>query len=430
MTAERVAVGPAPGPLKGKLRVPGDKSIAHRAIILNACGRGRAVVSALPQGLDVKSTVDVMSALGTLIEPLSPGTVSVTGRAMEFAQPAGALFCGNSGTTMRLVAGLLAGQPFQVQLDGDESLSRRPMRRVADPLARMGAHIETTDGRAPLRVGGKSLHGYEHHLEVASAQVKSALLLAGLGADGPTSVTEPVLSRDHTERMLAGMGVAVEREGLTVSLQGPAVPSCVDVELCGDPSSAAFIAVAAAMTPGSDVIVERICTNPTRTGFVDILRRMGADIDLLDQDDSGVEPLASLRVRGSDLSAVDIGAAEVPASIDELPVIAVAAALASGKTRISGAGELRVKESDRVATIAAMLSSLGAKVVEKPDGMEIEGSPELAGGVCIDAHGDHRVAMAAAVAALSCAEPVLIDGAGSVAVSYPGFFEQLEELSR
>jgi 3-phosphoshikimate 1-carboxyvinyltransferase len=302
------------------------------------------------------------------------------------------------------------------------------MARVTTPLAAMGADIETTNGGAPILIRGTELHGASHRLEIASAQVKSAILLAGLSAAGCTSVAEPVLSRDHTERMLVAMGTRVDRQGLSVSVDGPSIPNCIDVDLCGDPSSAAFIVVAALLTPGSEVSVEKVCINPSRTGFVDILRRMGADIEILDRDECPAEPFANIRAAGSKLLATAIGPADVPASIDELPVIAVAAAFADGVTKISGASELRVKESDRISTVIAMLSLLGAQVSERPDGMEIHGSRSLAGGVLVDAGGDHRLAMAAAVAALRCRAPVTIEGAGSVDVSYPGFFEQLEAL--
>jgi 3-phosphoshikimate 1-carboxyvinyltransferase len=358
------------------------------------------------------------------------GVVTIEGRALRFGVPDHAIDCGNSGTTMRLLTGLLAGCGIEVVLDGDASLRRRPMERVAKPLRSMGAEIVTTDGRAPLRISPARLHPASVTLDVASAQLKSAVLLAALSTEGRTEVTEPALSRDHSERMLASMGITIERRGTTSALRGPVVPHAVDVSVCGDSSSSAFFAVAAAIIGGSEVVVENVCLNPTRTGFVEVLRRMGANIQTRVSGDVAGEPVGSIRVRGnSALRAVEIGSEDVPATIDELPVLAVAAALARGTTVIKGAGELRVKESDRIATVADMLARLGARVTETSDGMIIEGGT-LRGGARIATHGDHRLVMAAAVAALACAEAVEIEEPEAAGVSFPAFFETLAEVAR
>ncbi len=422
-------VRPASGPLRGVVRVPGDKSIAHRAVIFNALGRGVARVSGIPGGEDVASSIAVMRKLGASIIS-DGGALRIEGASMRLAPPTEALDCGNSGTTMRLLMGALAGQRLDATLCGDESLSRRPMERVARPLREMGAIFETTDGHAPVRVRSADLEGTDHCLDVASAQVKTALLLAGLQAQGRTSVTEPDLSRDHTERMLTAMGVQLERDGLRVSISGPAVPECIDITVPGDPSSAAFLAVAASLVDGSDLTVEGICLNRTRTGFIDVLRRMGADLTVEEAavtGGTGGEITGSLRIRATGLAGTQIGSEEIPATIDELPVLAVAAAAARGTTVISGARELRYKESDRIAAISRVLVTLGIEVEEHEDGMTIHGGT-LRGG-SVDAVGDHRVAMSAAVAGLRSESPVAISGAGVAAVSFPGFYELLEGLT-
>jgi 3-phosphoshikimate 1-carboxyvinyltransferase len=424
-TSERI-VAPAAVPLRGVVRVPGDKSIAHRAVMLNAASSGTSRVRGVPDGGDVASTIAAMQALGCSIE--RDGTaLRIEGRAARFDVPRAPIDCGNSGTTMRLLTGLLAGAGIDADLDGDASLRRRPMERVAEPLRAMGARIETSGGRAPVRVRSAPLTGGRADLRVASAQVKSAVLLAGLGAKGRTEVSEPSPSRDHTERMLVAMGVPVDRSGTTASLVGPATLRAVDVDVCGDASSAAFFAVAAAIIPGSDVTIEGICLNPTRTGFIDVLTRMGADVAVRRGADVAGEPVGALRVRGSKLRAVDITPGEVPATIDELPVLAVAAAFAAGTTTIRGAGELRVKESDRIATVAAMLGALGVRADEADDGLTIQGGRPR-GGARVATDGDHRLVMSAAVAALACREAVTIEQADAAAVSFPGFFAMLEEI--
>ncbi|MFN2376883.1 MAG: 3-phosphoshikimate 1-carboxyvinyltransferase, partial [Candidatus Binatia bacterium] len=410
-------------------RVPGDKSIAHRAVMFNAAGEGEALVRGLPSGHDVASTMAAMRRLGAGIEATGPGSVRVRGRAMKFDPKPGTIDCENSGTTMRLLSGLLAGQDGLVAtLVGDASLSKRPMTRVAAPLAVLGARIQTTDGHAPLTVQGSRLRGAAISLAVASAQLKSAVLLAGLQAGGVTEVTEPIPTRDHTEKLLAAMGIPVRAAGATTAVEGPAVPACVDVAVPGDPSSAAFLLVAAALVKGSDVTVEGLCLNPTRLGFVEVLRRMGANIECRVEGESGGEPVGSIRCRASRLMAFEIGPSEVPAAIDELPLLAVAAAFADGDTVIRGAAELRVKESDRIASTAALLEAFGVEVEVMDDGMVVHGGSPRGGG-SVATHGDHRIAMAAAVAALAAAPGgVHLDDAAAVGVSFPEFFSTLGEL--
>jgi 3-phosphoshikimate 1-carboxyvinyltransferase len=421
-------VEPARRALRGTVRVPGDKSIAHRAVMLNAAAKGTALVRGVPDGGDVRSTIGAMRALGATLEH-DGDVLRIDGCALGFASPARPIDCGNSGTTIRLLTGLLAGVGIEAALDGDASLRRRPMERVAKPLRALGARVDTTDGRAPVRIHPAKLTGTHVDLEVASAQVKSCVLFAGLSAAGPTEVREPAPSRDHSERMLAAMGVRVVHGDTGIAVHGPVVPRAVDVAICGDASSAAFFAVAAALVDGSDVTIEHICLNPTRTGFVDVLRRMGADVHTEQTAIVAGESVGTLRVRGSRLRAVDIGAGEVPATIDELPVLAVAAAFAAGTSTISGASELRVKESDRIATVSAMLAALGAKVEAKPDGLVIEGT-DVRGGARVATGGDHRLVMSAAVAALACREPVEIEEPEAAAVSFPGFFATLASVGR
>jgi 3-phosphoshikimate 1-carboxyvinyltransferase len=411
----------SPNRLRGEVRLPGDKSISHRALLLNAVADGPARVRGLSDGADVASTAACLRALGVEIQD-----GQVVGRGLRGLRPASApLDCGNSGTTMRLLAGLLAGQPFTTTLVGDESLSRRPMDRVAEPLRLMGAHAETS----PLRVGGQPLRGVDHRLPVASAQVKSALLLAGLSANGTTSVREPAPSRDHTERMLGAMGVPLELGALRVSLAGPVRRlDPVDVEVPGDLSAAAFWLVAAALHGTGSVLVEHVGVNPGRMGVLAVLERMGAEIRWRREELEGREPVADLEVGpGSELRPFGVAGTQVAGLIDELPVLAVAAAAIPGTSRITGASELRVKESDRISAMAAGLGAMGADVTELVDGWEIRGSPYLEG-ARVDSRGDHRVAMALAVAGLLAAGVTEVVGAECVEISYPGFWDQLEAL--
>lgn len=412
-----------PRRLEGTVQLPGDKSISHRALILNSVADGPARVRGLSPGADVASTAACLRALGVEIDG-----GEVVGRGLGGLRPAAApLDCGNSGTTMRLLAGLLAGQPFVSTLVGDSSLLRRPMDRVAEPLSLMGGYVET----APLRVGGKPLQGLEYGLPVASAQVKSALLLAGLGAAGPVTVVEPAATRDHTERMLRAMGAPLRVEGLRVSLMGPVRRlDPLDVEVPGDLSAAAFWLVAAALHGKGAVRLEHVGMNPGRTGVLGVLERLGARVQRHREVLEGEEPVADLEVaRAPELRAFEVGGSEVAGLIDELPVLAVAAALLPGTSRITGAAELRVKESDRVAAMASGLRAMGADVSELPDGWEIRGPRALAG-ARVDSLGDHRVAMALAVAGLLAEGETEVEGAECVDISYPGFWDQLEALSR
>jgi 3-phosphoshikimate 1-carboxyvinyltransferase len=419
-----IARVPAARRLEGEVRVPGDKSISHRALLLNAVADGEARVRGLSGGADVASTAGCLRALGVAIED-----DRVAGRGLDgLREPDGPLDCGNSGTTMRLLAGLLAGRPFPVTLVGDGSLSRRPMDRVAAPLRLMGARAET----GPLRVGGVGpLRGVTYESPVASAQVKSAVLLAGLSAEGTTGVVEPVPTRDHTERMLAAMGVRVERVGRSVAVAGP-VPALrpLDVAVPGDLSAAAFWLVASGLHGAARVRLPGVGVNPTRSALLDLLDRAGVRVARRHERLEGAEPVADLEVgtvaAGRAFSVNGGAAAEL---IDELPVLAVAAAVLPGTSRITGAGELRVKESDRVAAMAAGLSRMGADVTELPDGWEIRGPRHLEGARVASA-GDHRVAMALAVAGLLADGETEIEGAECVDISYPGFWDELEALCR
>ncbi len=411
------------GVIRGRLRVPGDKSISHRAAILGALAEGTTRISGFLEGADSLNTLAALRELGVLMAGPENGRLTVYGLGGESLQaPRKPLYMGNSGTAMRLLAGVLAGQNFAAELRGDESLSKRPMRRIATPLAAMGAAIDTqAEGCPPLRIRAGSLRGIDHVMPVASAQVKSCLLLAGLRAEGVTVVREPGPCRDHTERMLTGFGAVLE-PGLppgAVGIRGGQRLMATDVEVPGDISSAAFFLVAAAIAPGSELTLERVGVNPTRTGVIDILRRMGADIRLRNTGETGGEPVADIEIRHRPLRGIDIGASEVALAIDEFPALLVAAACAEGETRIRGAAELRVKESDRIEAMARGLGVLGIEHETYPDGIRVMGG-EPAGGV-IDSCGDHRIAMAFAIAAPRCRGELRIRDCANVATSFPGF---------
>jgi 3-phosphoshikimate 1-carboxyvinyltransferase len=410
------------GALTGRVRVPGDKSISHRAIMLGAIAEGQTEISGFLEGEDSLATLNAMRAMGVAIDGPRSGRVVVDGVGLHgLDAPAGPLDLGNSGTSMRLLCGLLAGQAFDVELIGDGSLMKRPMRRVTEPLAAMGARISTTDaGTAPLRiVGGQRLRGIDYHMPVASAQVKSSLLLAGLYASGRTCVAEPAPTRDHTERMLAGMGYPVQRGQGTACLAGGAKLGARRIDVPADISSAAFFLVGASIAPGSDLVLEHVGINPTRTGVLEILRLMGADIQVTGMAEIGGEPVADLRVRTAQLRGVEIPRELVPLAIDEFPVLFVAAACAQGRTVLTGAEELRVKESDRIQVMAEGLQALGAKAVPTADGMIIDGGA-LSGGR-VDSGGDHRIAMSFSIAALRAQGEVTIDDCANVDTSFPGF---------
>jgi 3-phosphoshikimate 1-carboxyvinyltransferase len=413
----------------GELRVPGDKSIAHRALILAALAQGESWIRGLPEGEDVSATVGCLRALGANLQRRG-GTAQIRGSGLRsFATPHGPLDCANSGTTMRLLLGALAGSSISATLDGDTSLRRRPMARVIEPLTRMGARIESADGRAPLAVTGTALQGRRHMLPVPSAQVKSAILLAGLSASGPTTVVEPVATRDHTERLLRAMGTDVGGADGTVVIRPSHQPlRPIELTVPGDFSSAAFWMAAAALQPGWSITMRDVGLNPTRTAFLRLLRSMGVEVNDGEPSDSEIEPRGAVRVTGRGLRAVALSAAEVAGAIDEIPVLLALATRAEGITTINGAGELRVKESDRIATMAEGLRRMGAAVEERPDGVSIHGPAKLHGAT-VESHGDHRIAMALAVAGLTASGPTRIEGADCVAVSYPNFFAQLRELT-
>ena len=408
------------GPLRGEIRVPGDKSISHRSVMLGAIADGDTRIRGLLEGEDVLATVAAARAMGVRIEGPHGGEALIRGVGREgLRAPAADIDLGNSGTAMRLLAGLLAGQGFDCTLVGDDSLGRRPMRRITEPLSRMGARLDTAPGGTPpIRIRAREgLAPIDCAIPVASAQVKSGILLAGLYASGRTCVTEPVATRDHTERMLGAFGVETARDGRRTCIEGGGRLTAAEIEVPGDISSAAFFLAAAAGRPGSDLLIRGVGVNPTRIGVLAILERMGADIEWSNRRRAGCEPVADLRVRGTTLRGIDVDPALVPLAIDEFPAIFAAAAAAHGATRVTGAAELRVKESDRIEASARALRALGVPVRVADDGMEVEGGA-MAGGE-VDSEGDHRIAMAFASAAVTA--PVRVRGCRNVATSFPGF---------
>ena len=418
-TDYQVAAG---GRLKGRLRVAGDKSISHRSVMLGALAEGVTHVNGLLEGEDVLCTLAAFRAMGVPAKGPEQGRLTVQGVGLHgLHPPAQPLDMGNSGTAMRLMAGILSGQAFDSVLIGDESLSKRPMKRVSEPLSQMGARIDTEEGgRPPLRIQGRQkLHGIDYKMPMASAQVKSSLLFAGLYAQGDTVVTEPAPTRDHTERMLRGFGYEVQVEGARVRVRGGGRLKACDIDVPADISSAAFFLVGAAIRPGSELVLEHVGVNPTRIGVINILKLMGADLSMENARVVGGEPVADLRIRGSRLKGIRIPEDQVPLAIDEFPAIFIAAACAEGETVLSGAHELRVKESDRIAAMAAGLKRLGIVAQETPDGIVIQGGT-LSGGE-VDSHGDHRIAMAFAMSALAASGPVTIRDCKNVATSFPDF---------
>jgi 3-phosphoshikimate 1-carboxyvinyltransferase len=415
--------------VRGQVRVPGDKSISHRYALLAAVADGPSRLTNYAPGADCRSTLACLRGLGVDIRE-ETGAVTLLGRGFSlWRSPAQPLDAGNSGTTMRMLMGLLAAQPFTTTIVGDESLSRRPMRRVIEPLSRMGSRIDAVDSHAPITIygiHGAPLHAIAYQLEVPSAQVKSAVLLAGLHADGTTTVTEPAQTRDHTERALGAFGLDVSIQGRTLSIRGGQRARGQTLSVPGDFSSAAFWMVAAAALPGSHVEIEDVGLNPTRTGLIAVLRRFGASVEIHETGTEAGEPSGRITVDAGRTGSVEIAPEEVPILIDELPAVAALAAL-GGEVSVRGAAELRVKESDRIAALVAGFRGLGIEADERPDGFVIHGSGAPAGGVA-DARGDHRMAMAFAIAALAARAPSRIDGADVVAVSYPGFFETLDRL--
>jgi len=425
-------------PLLGTISVPGDKSITHRAIILTALANGISKVVSYCRGEDCLNTIRAFQALGIRIDE-SVEELRVHGKGLwGLNEPSGPIDCGNSGTGIRLLTGLLAGQDFFTVLTGDESIRRRPMGRIVKPLREMGATIAGRKGGelAPLAVTGNRLRAIAYTSPVASAQIKSALLLAALFAEGTTRITEPRLSRDHTERMFQFFGIALRREGATLLLDGRssvgwnAVPQLV---VPGDFSAAAFFIVGATIVPGSDVTIQQVGINPTRTGLLNLMTRMGGNIQLLNRREEAGEPVADIRVKSARLHGVAVGPDLIPQTIDEFPILCVAAAVAEGETIISGAEELRVKESDRIATMSAELQAMGAQITEKSDGMVVRGLGTAENNGRLQAaqgwsHGDHRVAMSLAIAGLTASTPTLIDETACIETSFPGFHPTLLEL--
>jgi len=418
--------------ISGAIAVPGDKSISHRAAIFGALATGTTRIENFLRAQDTAATIACLRQLGATIDAPDEGTVVVQGVGFNGLQaPSEPLDCGNSGTTMRLLMGVLAGCPWPVQLKGDASLNKRPMERVGVPLRQMGAEFagQGEKGTPPVDMQGGDLNGIEYALPVASAQLKSAVLLAGLRAGGTTTVIEPTPSRDHTERMLEGFGVTVKRDGARISVERSEGLTSNDVYVAGDISSAAFFLVAAAIRPGWEITVRDVGVNPTRTGILDVLEAMGATITLTNERTSGGEPLADITVCGGELKPTEIGGALIPRLIDELPVLALLATQAPGQTIIRDAQEMRVKESDRIAVISEQLRRLGANIEERPDGMIITGPTPLTGTTVTSPHGDHRIAMTLAIASLIATGDTTIENAEAINSSFPDFPRLLEQVS-
>ncbi len=416
------------GQLSGVFRVPGDKSISHRSIMLGAIAEGVTEVKGFLQGDDALATLAAFRAMGVSIDGPDKGCLRIQGVGLHGLQPPAApLDVGNAGTAMRLLAGLLAGQTFATTLTGDSSLSRRPMNRIAKPLRAMGIQVDTQqEGRPPIRVQGAKPRAIHYAMPMASGQVKSCVLLAGLYAEGETSVTEPAPTRDHTERMLRGFGYPVATTGNRIAIVGGGTLKAMSIDVPADISSAAFFMVAASIAPGSDITLQHVGVNPTRDGIIHILRLMGADIQLLNPREVGGEPVADIRVCYAGLQGVEIPQALVPLAIDEFPVLFVAAACARGTTVLTGAEELRVKESDRIQVMAEGLQNLGVKAQPTADGMVITGG-DIQGGT-VETHDDHRIAMAFTVASLRASSPVTINNCAHVATSFPGFVELAQDV--
>lgn len=431
MTQELIYIARPSAEFRGTLRVPGDKSVSHRSIMFGSIAEGTTRVSGFLQGEDSLNTLRAFRAMGVKIsDPDAAGNVVIEGVGMRgLKAPKAPLYMGNSGTSMRLLSGLLSAQSFDTVLEGDESLTRRPMRRVTEPLAKMGAIIDSNNGYPPLRIkGGVRLRGIEYAMPMASAQVKSCLLLAGLYADGDTTIIEPAPTRDHTERMLTAFGYEVRKQGATVRLSGGGKLKAGAIQVPADISSAAFFMVGGAIAREGEVVLQQVGINPTRTGVIDILRLMGADLELGNKQQVGGEPVADVRIKPSRLQGIEIPEQLVPLAIDEFPVLFVAAACASGRTVLRGAEELRVKESDRIQVMADGLKTLGISAEPTPDGIVIEGKGDkprgdIFSGGEIDSHGDHRIAMSFSIASLRAGGDIKIRDCANVNTSFPGFVE-------
>lgn len=431
--ADNVQFKTQPNPsvgLSGSVRAPGDKSISHRSIMLGSLAEGVTEVSGFLNGEDCLATLRAFRTMGVEIEQQSDTALLIHGVGLHgLKAPSGALDMGNSGTSMRLMTGLMSGQSFDVTLIGDASLSTRPMRRVIKPLSAMGAVIHAdTDGTPPLSIqGGNKLVGKHYDMPVASAQVKSSILLAGLYAEGQTSVTEPAPTRDHTERMLRGFGYDVQTQGSHISLTGGGVLTATSIDVPADISSAAFFMVAGSVTPGSDLLLVHVGMNPTRTGVIEILKRMGADISVQNERVVGGEPVADVRIRSANLQGIEIPQSLVPLAIDEFPALFIAATYAQGETVLSGAEELRVKESDRIQVMADGLQSCGVDAKPTPDGIIIQGGAGMRGGT-VDSHGDHRIAMSFVMAGILADGEIRINDCANVNTSFPGFVEMARSV--
>lgn len=415
--------------ISGEIRVPGDKSVSHRSIMFGSLAEGVTKVSGFLEGEDSLNTLRAFKAMGVRIEGPVAGNVTIHGVGMHgLKKPETTLDMGNSGTSMRLLSGLLSGQSFDLELVGDTSLTKRPMKRVTSPLALMGAKVETAEGgRPPLKIhGGSAMKGIHYDMPMASAQVKSCLLLAGMYADGETSVTEPAPTRDHTERMLTAFGYPVKTDANTMSLQGGGKLTACDIDVPTDISSAAFFMVMGAIAKESNILIKHVGINPTRTGVIDILKLMGTDITLEDHQEVGGEPVANVRVRSSRLKGIHVPEELVPLAIDEFPVLFVAAACAEGQTVVTGAHELRVKESDRIQVMADGLVTLGVDAVATDDGMIINGGVIKSG--TVNSHDDHRIAMAFSVASLAAEGEIVIDDCDNVNTSFPTFVELANQV--
>ena len=414
--------------IKGRLRVPGDKSISHRAVMFGAISKGITNIKGFLTGADCISTISIFKKMGIDIE-IKHTDVTVRGKGLYgLSKPGEILDCGNSGTTTRLVSGILSAQNFTSVLTGDKSIQKRPMNRIIAPLTLMGADIKSNNGFAPLTITGSSLHGIEYNSPVASAQVKSAILLAGLYADSPTTVIEPAKSRDHTELMLKKFGADLNTTKTSATINPCKELFSTDIDVPSDISSAAFFMAAAVLVPGSELILENVGINPTRDGVIKVLKDMGSNIEIINSNDE-FEPVADIKVSYSKLHATTIGGEIIPTLIDELPLLAAVASLAEGKTIIKDAAELKVKESNRIKVMCEELSKLGVNVAETEDGMEIEGTNKLLGNVTISTHDDHRIAMTFAILGLISEGEIKLDNKACVEISYPEFFDDLRKVN-
>ena len=412
--------------LKGEITIPADKSISHRAVMFTSLANGKSIIKNFSDGQDPKSTLNIFKQLGINCQFTDNQTLQVISNG-TLKKPDKELYCGNSGTTMRLISGILAGQNFNSILTGDESLSSRPMKRIIEPLTLMGAEINSTNNHAPIKIFGKNLNGINYNSPIASAQVKPCILLAGLNADGVTTVTEPILSRNHTELMLKYMGADISTNNLTVSVKRSELEP-KEISICGDISSAAYFIAAGLIVPNSDIILKNVGLNPTRTGIIDVIQKMGGNIEILSKNQISGESVGDLRIKYSELKGCEIFGDIIPKLIDEIPIIAVIATQAKGETVINGASDLRNKESDRIKTTINELTKLGANLKELDDGMIVYGKTKLSGDCEVETYNDHRLAMSLYVAGLICESEIAINGFEWAGISFPEFLQKFELL--